>query len=55
MFCPLSSLRNDLPMLWRGDLQIAPRHSGFPPGLKTRRAQEDVNVILGQNLSSRCE
>ncbi len=48
---PWSSLHNDMPPLWRGDHQIAPHGSDFPPGLKTHRAQERVNVIMGQNAN----
>ncbi len=33
-------LHHDLPALWRCDLQIAPHGDSFPPGLKTRRAQQ---------------
>jgi len=45
----MNNLQNNLPILWRGDLQIAPRDTAFPSGLKTRWAQNQVNISLEHN------
>ena len=34
-----------------GYLQVALHDSGSPPGLKTRRAQDSADVILGRKTS----
>ncbi len=37
-----------MPTLWQCDLQFAPYESSFPPGLKTRRAQDWLSLIQEQ-------
>ena len=32
MYRLMNNLQNNLPILWLGDLQIAPRDNGFPVG-----------------------
>ncbi len=48
-------LHHDLPALWLCDLQIALHSGSFPPGLKTRRAQDYQCVFSGQYTSPRLD
>jgi len=51
MYRPINNLQNNLRVLWRGDLQIAPRDNSFPAGSEDLRAQDYAHIFLGHNIS----
>ncbi len=41
----MNNLQNNLPILWWGDLQIAPRDNGFPVGSEDPPTTEWTRIV----------